>query len=105
MSLNTCLTPLKRCLVIKQRIVPGLIFIEVPHANDFLLTNLANDEFKQFTLWSQSTLHTRESLRRLLEFVGFEEIYIEGLQRYPLSNHLNWLVNGEAGGHISNIPN
>ena len=97
--------PIETLLEIKQRIVPGgLIFIEVPHANDFLLTNLANDEFKQFTLWSQHLLlHTRESLRRLLEFVGFEEIYIEGLQRYPLSNHLNWLVNGKAGGHKSPI--
>lgn len=88
----------------KKLVKDGMVYIEVPHANDFLLTTLGSREFKQFTLWSQHLLlHTRESLRRLLEFVGFEEIYIEGLQRYPLSNHLNWLANGRAGGHKSPI--
>ena len=28
-------------------------------------------------------------------------IQIEGIKRYPLSNHLNWLANGMAGGHMS----
>ena len=80
----------------------GYVLIEVPHANDFLLNYLACDEFKQFTLWSQHlVLHTRESLRKTLEFVGFKNVKIEGVQRYPLSNHLNWLANGKAGGHKS----
>ena len=60
------------------------------------------DQFKQFTLWSQHlVLHTRESLMKTLEFVGFKDIQIEGVQRYPLSNHLNWLANGKGGGHKS----
>lgn len=33
--------------------------------------------------------------------MGLEEIQIEGVQRYPLSNHLNWLANGKGGGHKS----
>jgi len=78
------------------------LVIEVPHANDFLLSTLNNDEFKQFTLWSQHLiLHTKESLCRILRYAGFEDIRIEGVQRYPLSNHLNWLANGKAGGHKS----
>lgn len=80
----------------------GYVLIEVPHANDFLLNVVACDEFKQFTLWSQHLiLHTRESLRKMLEFVGLKEIQIEGVQRYPLSNHLHWLAEGKAGGHKS----
>ena len=31
------------------------------------------------------------------------DIQIEGVQRYPLSNHLNWLANGKPGGHKSPI--
>lgn len=95
--------PLETLLELKQKVVSGgHILIEVPHAYDFLLSTVKSDEFKQFTLWSQHlVLHTRESLRRTLEFVGLEGIQIEGIQRYPLSNHLNWLVNGKAGGHKS----
>ena len=80
----------------------GHILIEVPHANDLLLSAVDCDNFKQFTLWSQHlVLHTRESLSKTLKSVGLEDIQIEGVQRYPLSNHLNWLSNGKPGGHKS----
>ncbi len=86
----------------KKIVSGGLILIEVPHANDFLLSKLSCEDFKQFTLWSEHLiLHTRYSLNKILEFAGFKEIYVEGVQRYPLSNHLNWLVNGTPGGHTS----
>ena len=95
--------PLETLKLLKEKIVSGgMLIIEVPHANEFLLSTLNNDEFKQFTLWSQHlVLHTRESLNRMLSYVGFDDIRIEGVQRYPLSNHLNWLANGKAGGHKS----
>ena len=93
--------PLDILKSIKMKIVTGgILIVEVPHANDFLLSTLNNDEFKQFTLWSQHlVLHTRESLYKMLSHVGYKDILIEGVQRYPLSNHLNWLVNSKAGGH------
>ena len=95
--------PLEILSELKRKVVSGgQVLIEVPHANDFLLSVVGCDEFKQFTLWSQHlVLHTRESLRKTLEFVGLEDIHIEGVQRYPLSNHLNWLANGKGGGHKS----
>lgn len=37
----------------------------------------------------------------MLQFVGLKNVQIAGVQRYPLSNHLNWLLNGKAGGHKS----
>ena len=95
--------PLEILAEIMQKIKSGgQVLIEAPHANDFLLSS--SEEFKQFTLWSQHlVLHTRESLRRILEYVGFKNIQIEGVQRYPLSNHLNWLINKKPGGHKSNL--
>ena len=75
----------------------GVAVIEVPHAGDLLLQD---ERFRAFTLWSQHlVLHTRESLRRLLRASGFSAVTIQGKQRYPLSNHLNWLMHGEPGGH------
>ena len=80
----------------------GKVIIEVPHANDFLLQYVSVPEFVKFTLWSQHlVLHTRDSLRRLLADVGFKNIVIEGVQRYPLSNHLQWLKSAKPGGHKS----
>lgn len=97
--------PLDTLELLKRKIVSGgYVLIEVPHANDFLLNAVACDEFKQFTLWSQHlVLHTRDSLRKMLECVGLTDVLIEGVQRYPLSNHLNWLANGKAGGHKSQL--
>lgn len=78
----------------------GKIIIEVPHAKDFLINTLKAQSFIDFTLWSQHlVLHTRESLRLLLEYCGFKGVIIEGVQRYSISNHINWLNNNKPGGH------
>ena len=82
----------------------GTLIFDVPQANDFLLSVAQNEPFKQFTLWSQHlVLHTRESLKCMIEYVGFEDILIKSVQRYPLSNHLNWIINGKPGGHKSEL--
>jgi len=58
------------------------------------------DSFKNFTLWSQHLiLHTRQSLQVMLIDAGFNNILIEGVQRYGFDNHLNWLRYGQSGGH------
>ena len=97
--------PLETLSHLMQKVVSGgQILIEVPHANDFLLAKVNCDAFKQFTLWSQHLiLHTRDSLQKLLEFVGLYDVKIEGVQRYPLSNHLYWLSDGKPGGHKTNL--
>lgn len=80
----------------------GKIVIEVPHAKDFLLDQLESESFKNFTLWSQHLiLHTRDSLHSFLVNSGFKNVHIEGVQRYGIANHLNWLKNGKPGGHKS----
>jgi SAM-dependent methyltransferase len=80
--------------------VGGRIIIEVPHANDLLITTLINEAFKRFTFWSEHLiLHTRQSLQKFLKHAGFDEIFIQGVQRHPVANHLHWLTNGKSGGH------
>ncbi|MDB9716719.1 class I SAM-dependent methyltransferase [Methylophilaceae bacterium] len=82
----------------------GRVVIEVPHAKDFLISALDFKPFIDFTLWSPHlVLHTRESLNRLLIKAGFKSIMIEGIQRYPLSNHIQWLLNSKPGGHMEGL--
>lgn len=74
----------------------GQLIIEVPHARDVLLKI---PEFREFTFWSEHLiLHTKDSLKKILETAGFTNVNIFGYQRYPLSNHLHWLVNNKPGG-------
>lgn len=95
--------PIEALKSIREKMVKGAkIIIEVPHANDFLISFLDNDEFKSFTFWSEHLiLHTRESLCAFLKAAGFSNIIISNFQRYPLANHLYWLSKGKPGGHVA----
>jgi len=88
-------------MMVKRRLKPGgLLVVEVPHARDALITLYQNAAFLSFTLWSQHLiLHTRQSLSGFLKASSFIDICVEGIQRYPLSNHLYWLAKAKPGGH------
>lgn len=74
------------------------LIIEVPHANDWLL-QYGPEEYRQFTFWSEHlVLHTRESLRRLLEKSGWKVQSEVAIQRYPVWNHLHWLTEKSPSG-------
>lgn len=79
----------------------GYLIIEVPNANDILLSLYANDKFANFTYWSAHLfLYTIKSLTMLIEECGKYNIISSGqVQRYPISNHLMWLAKGLPGGH------
>jgi 2-polyprenyl-3-methyl-5-hydroxy-6-metoxy-1,4-benzoquinol methylase len=77
----------------------GKIIIEVPCANDFLIS-LDIEDFKKFTFWSEHlVLHTEKSLRQVLKKAGYKKIQITYYQRYNFANHLGWFVNKKPGGH------
>lgn len=85
----------------KKLVKNGTLIIEVPQANDILLSLFNLNSFKSFTFWSEHLiLHTRTSLSQFLQTCSsFQINAIEGYQRYPLSNHLYWLSKSLPGGH------
>lgn len=88
---------LKKCLFDSS----SQLIIEVPNANDALLTLFESKRFASFTYWScHLYLYNIESLRRLAYRCGFKVNYIKSIQRYSLANHLHWLAKGTAGGQV-----
>ena len=78
----------------------GQIIIEVPNADDVLLTLYNNKPFSHFTYWScHLFLYTAKTLQMLFNQMNLKVNYIKQIQRYPLANHLYWLANGKPGGH------
>jgi len=78
----------------------GQIIVEVPHANDALLTFYNSESFSRFAYWScHLFLFNVYSLVQLAKQSGLRVNYIKQVQRYPLSNHLYWLSNAKPGGH------
>jgi len=94
--------PLEALRTISSKLVKGgKLVMEVPHARDALISWYGSEPFKNFTFWSEHLiLHTRESLRAFVRAAGFENLLVEGYQRYPLSNHLHWLAQAKPGGHL-----
>jgi len=78
----------------------GQIIIEVPNADDALLTLYQSEAFSHFTYWScHLFLFTSKTLQLLFDQMDLKVNYIKQIQRYPLSNHLYWLANSRPGGH------
>lgn len=78
----------------------GQIIVEVPNANDALLTIYKNSEFQNHTYWScHLYLYTQHTLAMLAKKAGLKVEFIKHIQRYPLSNHLYWLSRNKPGGH------
>ena len=78
----------------------GKIVIEVPNANDALLNLYNCQEFRAFTYWSQHLyIFDSNTIALLVSQAGLKLDKIQFIQRYPVSNHLYWLSEGEPGGH------
>lgn len=78
----------------------GRIIVEVPSANDALLTLYDCDAFQRFTYWSQHLyLFNTSTLEMLARQSGLSVVAVQHYQRYPLSNHMHWLSQGKPGGH------
>jgi len=77
----------------------GEIIIEVPSSDDALLTLYQNEEFSNFTYWSQHLyLFNNKTMEDLIKKSRLKLNWIKQIQRYPLSNHLYWLSKGKPGG-------
>jgi len=86
--------------LIKHLSDDGQIIIEVPNADDALLSLYECDSFAKFTYWSQHLfLFNENTMKDLVEQSGCKLNWIKQIQRYPISNHLYWLSKGLPGGH------
>lgn len=78
----------------------GKIIIEVPNADDALLSMYKSDDFANFTYWvCHLYLYTNRTLFDLIQKCNMKASMIQQVQRYPLANHLYWLSNHKPAGH------
>lgn len=78
----------------------GRMIVEVPSADDALITLYDCGAFQDFTYWSAHLfLFTASTLSALIKQAGLRVLSIQHYQRYPIANHLHWLSNGKPGGH------
>ena len=79
----------------------GKLVIEVPNSNDALLTLYKNESFKNFTYWSCHVFgYNSKNLKLLFNKVGLKCEKVIYTQRFPYTNHLGWLKDKKAGGHL-----
>ncbi len=85
----------------KKLTAQGCLIIEVPNANDALLTLYQSGAFADFTYWScHLFLYNAATLTALAKKAGLKVNFLQHIQRYPLSNHLHWLAKSRPGGHL-----
>ena len=76
----------------------GILLTEVPNGNEALLSLYSNQAYKNFC-WQKAhvSYFTKETLEYLNSKVGLTSAMVP-IQRYDISNHLFWLMNGKPGG-------
>jgi hypothetical protein len=74
--------------------------IEAPSADDALLTLYDCDAFQCFSCWSKHLyLFTASTLTTLIKQACLKVISVQHHQRYSLSNHSYWLIQGKPVRH------
>lgn len=78
----------------------GIMIIEVPNADDALLSLYECEAFADFTYWeSHIYLYNNTTFTQLIEKSGLKIRFLGQIQRYPLSNTMYWLSKGKPRGH------
>ena len=77
----------------------GRLLIEVPNVDDALLSLYRLEAFDRF-YWQRAHYHnfSRSTLTAVLERAGYT-VETFPVQRYDLSNHMVWMMEGRPGGH------
>jgi len=77
----------------------GQLFIIVPNVNDALMSLYDIPAFKNFYFTpAHQYYYSKETLTAMLEKSGMHTISVFPRQRYDLSNHMHWMMNGKPGG-------
>lgn len=78
----------------------GIVIIEIPNADDALISVYNCEAFKDFTYWSPHLyLYNNAAFCRLMKRAQYKILFLTQIQRYPLSNTLYWLSKGFPNGH------
>jgi len=89
------LSRLKGCLS-----TDGLMIVEIPSANDPLLSLYDIPAFKSFYFQGMHPyVYSEKAVKLLLANCGMETVEVIHKQRYGLANHLQWLKSGSPGGN------
>jgi SAM-dependent methyltransferase len=77
----------------------GRLLIEVPNVGDALLSVYKLAAFDRF-YWQRAHYHnfSKQTLTGVLERAGYT-VQTYPVQRYDLSNHMVWMMEGRPGGH------
>jgi 2-polyprenyl-3-methyl-5-hydroxy-6-metoxy-1,4-benzoquinol methylase len=80
------------------------LIIEVPNVDDALISLYNNLSFKKHYFWScHLILYNNITLKGVIEKSGnFKVEKTMQIQRYPLANHIYWILKGLPGGHNRN---
>lgn len=79
----------------------GEIIIETPNSEEALISLYNCESYKDFTYWGcHLFLFNTHTLSRLSNSAWFDITMKDYVQRYPLSNHLYWILHGKPGGHL-----
>jgi len=91
--------PVKFLKEVKKKLSPeGKLIIEVPNVDDILVSVYMIKPHLDF-YWeiAHNYYFSKTSLSKVLEKAGYS-FEILPLQRYDLSNHMNWMLTGKPGG-------
>jgi len=92
--------PLVFLAAIRRVCRPGarVIFV-VPNVDDVLLSVYKLPKFRDFYFTpAHQFYYSPQTMTRLFERAGFTRFDIFQKQRYDLSNHMQWMMDGRAGG-------
>lgn len=77
----------------------GMLFIEVPNVEDALLSTYNIPAFKAYYFTpAHQFYYSQKTLSDVLKKAGFSNFEIKPVQRYDISNHMHWMMNGKPGG-------
>ena len=77
----------------------GKVFIEVPNVGDALLSLYNIPAFNEYYYTpAHQFYYSKNTLSDVLQKSGFSDFEIKPVQRYDLSNHMYWMMNGKPGG-------
>ena len=94
--------PIEIVNALKEKIKDGgCFFIEVPNANEALLSLYDSKEYSLFNTWEEHIfIYNAENLKYIAKKCDLRVDFVRQVQRYPLSNHLLWLQKGKPQGHV-----